>query len=250
MKGVSVRSNRARDYFIPREDAAKVLEFCPDTQWKLLFALSRFGGLRCPSEHLALRWIDVDWSNSRMIIQSPKTEHHDGGGSRVIPIFPELRPYLEDAWELAKDEVMALAPEDRANARVITRYRDANSNLRTQLERIIAKAGLKPWPKLFQNLRATRATELAADYPAHVAADWLGHSTMVAQKHYWRTTDADFEKAATQPTGALQNAVQSPAVSDGIDLSDEPAFAGICGKSEDFVLNQCSLMDSNHEPTD
>src|SRR5690606_27233061 len=59
MKGVSIRSNRARDYFITREDAAKVLEHCPDTQWKLLFVLSLYGSLRCPSEHLALKWIDV-----------------------------------------------------------------------------------------------------------------------------------------------------------------------------------------------
>jgi len=171
MKGVSIRSNRARDYFVPREDAAKVLEHCPDIQWQLLFALSRYGGLRCPSEHLALRWVDVDWTNGRMTVRSPKTEHHQGGDSRVIPIFPELRPYLEDAWELAKDAVMSMSAEDRPQANVITRYRDANSNLRTQLERIIAKAGLKPWPKLFQNLRATRATELAAEFPAHVAAD-------------------------------------------------------------------------------
>lgn len=90
------------------------------------------------------------------------------GGS----IFTELRPYLQDAWELAKDVVLAMAQEDRAKAHVVTRYRDGNSNLRTQLERIIAKAGLKPWPKLFQNLRATRATELAAEFPSHVAAEW------------------------------------------------------------------------------
>lgn len=96
MKGVSVRSNKARDYFIPREDATKVIDACPDAQWRLLFALSRFGGLRCPSEHLALRWIDIDWENKRMTVRSPKTEHHEGQDSRVIPIFPELRPYLDD----------------------------------------------------------------------------------------------------------------------------------------------------------
>ncbi len=33
------------------------------------------------------------------------------------------------------------------------------------------------------------------EFPAHVAADWLGHSTRAAHKHYWQTTDADFEKA-------------------------------------------------------
>jgi hypothetical protein len=39
----------------------------------------------------------------------------------------------------------------------ITRYRDATQNRRTQLERIILCAGLKPWPQLFQNLPSTRA---------------------------------------------------------------------------------------------
>jgi hypothetical protein len=70
---------------------------------------------------------------------------------------------------------------------------------------LITSAGVKPWPKLFQNLRASRATELAAEFPAHVAADWLGHSTMVAQKHYWRTQDSDFEKAISQPTKPVEN---------------------------------------------
>lgn len=62
---------------------------------------------------------------------------------------------------------------------VITRYRDG-SNLRTQLKRIIKRASLTPWPRITHNLRASRATELAAEYPAHVAAAWLGHSTLVA----------------------------------------------------------------------
>jgi hypothetical protein len=53
MKGIGVRANRSRDYFLSREDAEKVVKACPDNEWKLLFALSRFGGLRCPSEHLA-----------------------------------------------------------------------------------------------------------------------------------------------------------------------------------------------------
>jgi integrase len=155
----------------------------------------------------------------------------------VIPIFPELRPYLEDAWELAKDAVMALSAEDRPKAHVITRYRDANSNLRTQLERIIAKAGLKPWPKLFQNLRATSATELAAEFSAHVAADWLGHSTMVAQKHYWRVTDADFEKAAAQPAEAVHKAVQSAAVSESRDSSPNSELAATCNNSKELDVN-------------
>jgi hypothetical protein len=42
--------NEARKVFVTREVAYKVLEACLDTQWRLLFALSRFGGLPYPSE--------------------------------------------------------------------------------------------------------------------------------------------------------------------------------------------------------
>jgi integrase len=68
-----------------------------------LFALSRYGGLRCPSEHLALTWGDVDLEAGRMTVRSPKTEHHHGKAYRVLPIFLELRPYLE----AVRDELLA-----------------------------------------------------------------------------------------------------------------------------------------------
>ena len=108
-------------------------------------------------------------------------------------MFVELKPFFDDVWSLVEESLLTVSPKERAKTHVVTRYRETNSNLRTQLRRIILRAGLKPWPKLFQNLRATRGTELAAEYPGHVAADWPGHSTAIAQKHYWRTTDSDFE---------------------------------------------------------
>jgi integrase len=157
-------------------------------------ALSRFGGLRCPSEHLTLEWADLDWEKNRFRVHSPKTEHLEGGGERWVPIFPELRPYLEEAFELARP----------GTVHVIGRYRDTNANLRTQMLRIIKRAGVKAWPKLFQNLRASRETELAKEYPIHVVCAWIGNTEMIAAKHYLQVTDDYFERAA----GALQNPVQ------------------------------------------
>ena len=196
LKG-SVGGNRERDFFVTRDMATKVLEACPDSQWRLLFALSRYAGLRCPSETLALQWADIDWGENRMLVRSSKTEHHDGKGLRVVPIFPELRPYLEQSWDETEPGTQF----------VITRYREHNQNLRTQLQRIVAKAGLDTWPKLFANLRASRATELAAQHPGHVAAAWLGHSTVVANKHYWQVTEADFEQATGQGATAGETAI-------------------------------------------
>jgi integrase len=95
----TVRADKARLFFVTREMAAGVLGACPDAEWKLLFALSRYGGLRCPSEHLALKWSDVDWERNRMRVPSPKTEHHQGKESRVIPLFPELRVHLLQVFD-------------------------------------------------------------------------------------------------------------------------------------------------------
>ncbi len=193
----AIRANKTREYFVSRADAERIIDKCPDAEWRLLFGLSRYGGVRCPSETLAIRWDHIDWDRSRITVPSPKTEHHVGGESREIPIFPELRPLLEDAFELAEPGAEFL----------ISRYRDTSVNLRTQLKRIIARAKLQPWPKLFHNLRSTRETELAETYPAHVVCAWIGNSQTVAQKHYLQITDEHFDRAAR--CEALQNALQS-----------------------------------------
>lgn len=179
----NVTANHARFVFIGREDSAKVIEACPDSQWRTLFVLARYGGLRCPSETLNLRWQDIDWHNQRMTVRSPKTEHHAGRESRQVPIFPELLPYLEEAFEMA----------DEGAEFVIRRYRSQDANLRTQLQKIIRRAGLEVW----QKLRSTRETELVESFPVHVAAAWLGNTEAVANKHYLQVTADHFQRAVT-----------------------------------------------------
>lgn len=207
--------NKTREYFVSWAEAEAVLNACPDSQWRVLFALARFGGVRVPSEALALTWGHVDWERERIKIPVPKLEHLKGHESREIPLFPELRPYLEEAWDQAR-------PGDEW---IITRYRQANANLRTQLERIIKKSDLAPWPRLFQNLRSTRETELLKEHPIHVVCAWIGNSVSVAQKHYLQVTEADYRLGATKVTAqgseakseavegekALQKAKQQPA---------------------------------------
>ncbi len=200
----TMRPNPDKFHFVSRADAQKILAACPDAQWRLLFALSRYGGLRCPSEHPGLRWGDVGLAEGRMTVRSPKTEHHPGGASRVVPIFPELRPYLEAVFNEAAD----------GSVYVITRYRDTTVNLRTQLRRIIANAKLTPWPKLWQNLRSTRETELAETFPMHVVCAWIGNSEPVAAKHYLQVTDEHFARASASPAGEaaqVQRAAESAA---------------------------------------
>lgn len=114
-------------------------------------------------------------------MRASTTVHHAGKETRVIPLFEELRPYLEAVRDEANPGI-----DVPFSAPGITPYRDTNANLRTQLERIIVRAGLVPWPKLSQNLRSSLATDLAnnPNIPDYVATGWLGHSNVIANRHY------------------------------------------------------------------
>jgi len=160
-----------------------LIEAAPNWRWRLIIALSRFGGLRVPSELSRLTWADIDWDKSRLWIRSPKTERQ-GKPGRWLPIFPELRPFLEDAFEVAEAGVVNVL----ANL-------DASNNLRTGLLRIIKRTGLTPWPRLFHNMRASRQTELTGVFPAHVVRAWIGNTEKVAEDHYLQVRDSDFERA-------------------------------------------------------
>src|SRR5262245_21082838 len=90
----------ARQCFIDRGAVRKLLDVA-DPTWRTIIALARFGGLRCPSEVLSLEWRHVDWDRGRLTVPSPKTDRYDGKESRTVPLFADLRPYLEEAFELA-----------------------------------------------------------------------------------------------------------------------------------------------------
>ena len=180
--------NRTRDFYIDRATASKVLSQC-DPEWALIFGLCRFAGFRCPTEVLGLTWQDVDWRAGRMRIESVKT------GLRYCPIFPELRPILEEAFDMA--------PEGSLHC--VRGYRGAEANLRTQLHRILGRAGIIPWPKTFVNLRGSCRTDLQDHFPDHVINTWLGHSSRIAERHYLQTTDGHWEKASSLTTAPVSN---------------------------------------------
>jgi integrase len=151
-----------------------------------------------PSEVQGLKWSDIAWDVKRITVRSPKTEHHEGKDTRVIPLFKAI-----------EDELLALWSEAEEGAELVFDVR-ADSNLRTQLQKILRRAGVKQWPKLWQNLRASGCTDLAKNLPVHVATAIAGHSIQIAQEHYWTVTDVDFDKAI----GAL------PAVPTNVPTTD------------------------------
>lgn len=206
--------NVNRSHYVSPEVANDVMEACPGVEWRVVVALARYGGLRCPSEVGAVTWSDIDWDKGRLTVRSKKTEHHGGEHAvRVVPIQPALREVLDDAWEQAADREELVAPKAAGCA----------VNLRTTLEKIILRAGHKPWPRLLQNLRASCATDWVEKYPAHVAAKWLGHSPAVAAAHYLQAREHHFDDVVGggskcgAESGALeaQNRAQQASVGNG-----------------------------------
>ncbi len=191
LKGISVRANPERFVYVTADAVRRVIEAAGDHDLSLVLALCRFGGLRNPSETLNLRWENVDLPAGRMSIDSPKTEHHDGKAYRVAPIFGDLRPFLEAAWDRAKPGAVF----------VVASWRDQGKNMRTRLARAIRRAGLQPWGKPFQNLRSSCQTDLEEQFPSHVVCSWLGNSERVAREHYLQVTDEHFARAAASSSG-------------------------------------------------
>ena len=182
------QTNETRKQFVSGETAHKLMEHCPNPQWRLIVACSRFAGLRVPSEIMVLRWRDINWQKRSVTVRSPKTEHHPGGAYRIIPLFPEIVTPLEDCRNRAAE----------GDEYVIAGRLRSSTNLRTQINRIAKRAGLALWPKPFHNMRASFQSELMRKYDLSTACRWLGNSPVVAARHYALSTDfdGDFRRAA------------------------------------------------------
>ena len=229
-----------RQFYITVGDTLKLIDAANPT-WRIIVALARFAGLRCPSEVLSLKWADINLAAGRMTVPSPKTEHLEGKAYRVCPIFAALRPHLEDAFELAEPGAVFVVggPQGelyRANSQKPGGWQ--NTSLSSAFRKLIKRAGLVAWPRLFHNLRASCETELMQRHPIHVVTAWLGNTPKIALGHYLQTLEMDFEKAVRggAESGALaaQNTAQTEA--DGMkqkrtNPTDYPDISGVLSGS-------------------
>ncbi len=244
---------RERQRYISVEDTEKLIEAAPNWVWRTIITLARYGGLRSPSEVLSLPLDNLDWEHDSIKVVSPKTEGH-GQGTRTIPMFPRLRPYLLEAAEMAKPGQTHVIPEDLYLPAAQGPRGWVNSNLRTTFKKIVLRAGLEPWPRLFHNLRASCESDLAREYPITTVCRWIGNTVSIAAKHYIQVTDADFERAVQggkyPKVQALQNALQ---------YTPETAHKGLHKKSKNpvkpegyRVLHRCTNVhaeDKGLEPS-
>jgi len=162
----SVATSTKRRTFIDDDVTTLVLGYCPDAETRVWFALMRFGGLRCPSETLALQWSDLG-DDGWMHVPDKKRRR-----LRPVPIVPELQAEF--------DRLRKEVPD--AAGRVIT---FSEHNRHRRFKAILAAAGISLWPKLFQTLRRSRESSWRREgIPAHVVSKWVGHSKVVGDEHY------------------------------------------------------------------
>jgi site-specific recombinase XerD len=203
--------NRDKDRKISMEEYVKMLDVSPNQEWRTIVALARIGGLRCPSELRCLRWTDVNWSENRFLVRSPKTERHEGHHERIVPLFPELRTELEQHFSLAETE---------GNEFVIQGLQNTCWQLNHVIQKIAALAGLGTLAKPFTNMRKTRSNEVYRRWGEIKESLWIGHSDKVMKDFYHWQEDEDFAEAAGKVGNHISHAV-SHAVSTVTDLKWE-----------------------------
>ena len=175
-------------HYVAPDEITRVIDSCPSAEWKLLFGLARYAGLRVPSESHLLTWADVDFEKSRLLVRSPKTERHAGHEQRMVPITPKLMELLQARF----DEV-----EEGEPHLVTLRLSGA---ARRQINRILQRAKVAAWPKLWQSLRQSCEKEWAMSFPQYAVSKWIGHSITVSGRHYANSVpDELFERAAARP---------------------------------------------------
>lgn len=182
--------NASRQVYVPPETILKVIEHCPTLEWKLLFALARFAGMRVPSEPKALKWSDINFSGGKIMVHSSKTKHHPGKESRIMPMFQDRFP------ELQRLLLLTMADARDGTDYVLERMR-LHRNMATTAKEIVKRAGFVPWPRFWTNLRSSCETDLAVVHPIHVVCSWIGNSVGVAKAHYLQVTEDDYALANT-----------------------------------------------------
>ena len=204
-KGLTERAevDETRNLYIEEKTILKIMDYAPDAEWRLIIALWRFAGLRAFSEVLTLKWADIDWNQKKMVVHSPKTEHHPGKGVRIIPFFPRIQECLLEAQKEAPAGAIYVVEKHaplylRGQKERI--YDSRQGNMGTMFRKIMKRAGVAAWKKLIHNLRASFETDLLSkkhgEFTLTTIAKWLGHSVKVMLEHYARFQESDYAQIA------------------------------------------------------
>ena len=235
-----------RNHYVDEKFVHQIIEVLPDAEWKLIAALWRFAGFRGSTEPLLLRWQDILWDRDKIIVHAKKTKRYEGKATRMIPIFPELvEPLRALRRETNENDIYVItknAPLCLKNVMDRSKLDKIKANFGSLFAGYIERAGLKPWPKIVNNLRASFETDLLNgkyDTPDHrigiqTVAKWLGHSPKVMLKHYGRVREEDFKQVTQYKPVQIrpQDLPQNIDGKESLELCESPVETRVEGDSE------------------
>ena len=123
-------------------------------------------------------------------------------------------------------ELLKLFAKAEEGAEYVFPNIQADTNLRKGLTVMIQRAGVTQWPKLWQNLRASGATDFAKSLPSHVAAAICGHTEQIAKEHYWTVSVGDLDIAMDKLSPKLATKLATMPVSEGLESSPSVSDSG------------------------
>ena len=184
--------NPARFYFVTVDEYRRLLEGCTNAKQRLIIALARIGGLRCPIDLCGLRWSEIHWQEKWFWVHSPKTEHHEGKDKRQVPLFPELERRFQEFYDTLPEGCEDLIfPAESTIPPTIS----PKKSLSSWIKKVANRAGVELWEKPFQNCRSSRDTELRKIFPEYLVNRWIGHTQQVAEAYYTQILPSDFINA-------------------------------------------------------
>lgn len=204
------QANKAKLHEVTLEETQLIIEECPNAEMRLIFCLARFGGLRV-SELAVLDWEGVNFKRNSLTVNVPKKtdKRSEAMGeyvTRITPLWPELRQAFEEYWETLPEgagmRVFPQCPNDQA--------------LTSRFKKILKRAGVQKWPKFFQSMRATRATELRKKFPEYMVNSWIGHTQAVAEEHYILDSVQEIEAASEFVTMGVSTSIPMGAAMGGL----------------------------------
>ncbi len=165
--GPGPKANDNHYRFIETELIENVLTHCKTTETAFAVRLARYAGLRMPSEIRNMRFQDFG-TDGFFVHDNSKT------GRREVPFFHELRP-----------DFKMLQQNRNRDDFVFSRQMVCAVNLRSRFLTILNRAAVEPWPRLFNNLRASRITELDEQgFTAKTLDSIFGNTESIRNRHY------------------------------------------------------------------
>lgn len=166
---------------VTEEELGRIMDKCPTTGWKMLFALCRYAGLR-QQEAVRLTWEDIEWGDERPYLTVHVPPDARGNAQADTTKWHHRRTLIEP--RLMTLLTAAHCSDDPGNGPChgVPPVPDRVSAYATL---ICLRAGMV-YAKPLHTLRKNLETEWFAKYPAPEVAAMLGHSMDVAMGHYFK----------------------------------------------------------------